>query len=88
MAKILIVDDDTSFGLMIEGFLKRKGFNTVFVSSYSAALDAIRSSSFDLVLTDYRLDSGNGLDIIPEVRKKDLKTPVVLITAYSDIRVA
>ena len=88
MAKILIVDDDTSFGLMIEGFLKRKSYDTVFVSSFGKAVNAIKNTSFDLVLTDYRLDTGTGLDLIPEVRKADLKTPVVLITAYSDIRVA
>ncbi|SMO58935.1 two-component system, NtrC family, response regulator HydG [Saccharicrinis carchari] len=88
MAKILIIDDDTSFGLMIEGFLKRKGFDTVFVSSFNNALHSVRKTKFDLVLTDYRLDSGTGLDLIPVIKKHHQKTPVVLITAYSDIRVA
>lgn len=88
MARILIIDDDTSFGLMIEGFLKRKGFDTVFVSSFDSALSSIKKTNFDLVLTDYRLDNGTGLELIPEIKKNDQKTPVVLITAYSDIRVA
>ncbi|WP_066630353.1 sigma-54-dependent transcriptional regulator [Labilibacter marinus] len=88
MTKILIVDDDTSFGLMIEGFLKRKGFKTVFVSTFNTAIESIQKQSFDIVLTDYRLDTGTGLDLIPEIKKQDSKIPVVLITAYSDIRVA
>ncbi len=88
MAKILIIDDDTSFGLMIEGFLKRKGYDTAFVSSFNTALNSIKKEAFDLVLTDYRLDNGTGLDLLHEIKKQDHKTPVVLITAYSDIRVA
>ncbi len=88
MANILIVDDDTSFGLMIEGFLIRKGFETNFVSSFKSALQSIKDVSYDLVLTDYRLDTGTGLDLIPEVKKQNRNTAVVLITAYSDIRVA
>jgi len=88
MAKILIIDDDTSFGLMIDGFLKRKGFETVFVSSFNKALSSLKSTTFDLILTDYRLDNGTGLDLLNEIKKQDHKTPVVLITAYSDIRVA
>ncbi|TLX77087.1 sigma-54-dependent Fis family transcriptional regulator [Labilibacter sediminis] len=88
MARILIVDDDTSFGLMIEGFLKRKGFETNFSSSYQNALQLIKEVDFDLILTDYRLDSATGLDLIPQVKKKNPHLPIVLITAYSDIRVA
>lgn len=88
MAKILIVDDDTSFGLMIEGFLKRKGFKTYFSSSYLNALKLIREVNFDLVLTDYRLDTATGLDLIPEIKKQNTQISIVLITAYSDIRVA
>lgn len=88
MFNILIVDDDTSFGLMIEGFLKRKGFNTTYASNFNNAQNLISDQEFDLILTDYRLDNATGLDLLPIVKKKNPNTPVVLITAYSDIRVA
>ncbi len=88
MFNILIVDDDTSFGLMIEGFLKRKGFNTTYASTFRNAQNLISDQEFDLVLTDYRLDNATGLELLPIVKKKNRNTPVVLITAYSDIRVA
>ncbi len=88
MYNILIVDDDTSFGMMIEGFLKRKGFNTTYASTFNNAQNLITDKEFDLILTDYRLDNSTGLDLLPIVKKKNLNTPVVLITAYSDIRVA
>jgi len=89
MSKILIVDDDTSFGLMIEGFLKRKGYDTSYASSFSKASEIISNAKIDLLLTDYRLDDAlTGLDLIPLVKKQNKNTVIVLITAYSDIRVA
>ncbi|MCW3806543.1 sigma-54-dependent transcriptional regulator [Plebeiibacterium marinum] len=88
MNTILIVDDDTSFGMMIEGFLKRKGFKTQYASTFNNAQSLIEEHQIDLVLTDYRLDNATGLDLLPIVKKQNPSTPVVLITAYSDIRVA
>ncbi len=88
MARILIVDDDTSFGLMIEGFLKRKGYETLYASTFQKAVALVTKEFFDLVLTDYRLDNSTGLDLLHAVKKSNPKTAVVLITAYSDIRVA
>ncbi len=89
MSKILITDDDTSFGLMIEGFLKRKGFTTKYASSFKTSAQAITENDFDLILTDYRLDNNTtGLELLPLVKKQNKNTPLILITAYSDIRVA
>lgn len=88
MHKILIVDDDTSFGMMIDGFLKRKGFETSYANTFDTAKKLIQQQAFDLVLTDYRLDNATGLDLLPEIKKQGSNIPVVLITAYSDIRVA
>ncbi len=89
MSKILITDDDTSFGLMIEGFLKRKGFSTKYASTFQSATQAISENNFDLILTDYRLDNNTtGLELLPLVKKKNNISPLILITAYSDIRVA
>lgn len=88
MQKILIVDDDLSFGMMVEGFLKRHSFEVTLAASFSKAALALKGEPFDLVLTDYRLPDGTGMDVLQTVKKKDPATSVILITAYSDIRVA
>ena len=88
MQKILIVDDDTSFGMMISGFLNKKGMKTALAGSFSSAKKYIESDSFDLVLTDHRLPDGTGLDVLDWCKLKLPNAPVILITAYSDIRVA
>ncbi len=88
MQKILIVDDDLSFGMMVEGFLKRHSFEVTLAASFGKAESAVKSTLFDLVLTDYRLPDGTGMDVLQTVKKRNPATSVVLITAYSDIRVA
>jgi two-component system response regulator HydG len=86
--KILIVDDDTSFGMMVSGFLKKKGHDSVLSGNVSGAVDHLKKETFDLVLTDYRLPDGTGMDVLEKSKQFSSNTPVVLITAYSEIRVA
>ncbi|WP_291861620.1 sigma-54 dependent transcriptional regulator [Marinilabilia sp.] len=88
MQKILIVDDDTSFGMMVSGFLKKKGLETVLAGSLANAKDYLEKDVFDLVLTDHRLPDGTGLEVLDKSKSVASNVPVVLITAYSDIRVA
>lgn len=88
MQKILIVDDDTSFGMMVSGYLKKKGLETVLAGSFLKAKDHLEHESFDLVLTDHRLPDGTGLDVLDKSKSVAADIPVILITAYSDIRVA
>jgi two-component system response regulator HydG len=88
MQKILIVDDDTSFGMMVKGYLKKNNFDATLAGSFAKAKILIDKETFDLVLSDYRLPDGTGLDVLRHSKKKSAVLPVVLITAYSDIRVA
>ncbi|MGQ1891007.1 sigma-54-dependent transcriptional regulator [Thermophagus sp. OGC60D27] len=86
--KILIIDDDTSFGLMVSGYLRKKEMETSLAGSYQKAKTLINHEHFDLILSDHRLPDGSGLDVLNYAKSKYPNLPVVLITAYSDIRVA
>jgi two-component system response regulator HydG len=88
MQKILIVEDDTSFGTMVSGYLKKNGMNAVLAGSFARAKAFLEKDTFDLVLTDHRLPDGTGLDVLDKSKSERANVPVVLITAYSDIRVA
>jgi len=88
MQKVLIVDDDISFGMMVQGYLKKHDMEATLSGSLSKSRMLIDRNPFDMVLIDYRLPDGNGLDLLGYVKQKYPFMPVVMITAYSDIRVA
>ncbi|WP_462318202.1 sigma-54-dependent transcriptional regulator [Marinilabilia sp.] len=88
MQKVLVVDDDTSFGMMVKGYLKKNNFEVTLAGSFSKAKELIEKKLYDLVLSDYRLPDGTGMDVLQYSKKQASFVPVILITAYSDIRVA
>lgn len=88
MNKILIVDDDTTFSLMLKSFLSNKGFDVYDVMTASKALKILKEQKFNVILTDYRLPDIDGLELISEIKKHDPQMAVVLMTRYGDIRSA
>ena len=60
MAKILIVDDDTTFCIMLRKWLEKRGFEVDTAFSYKDAVKQLDKAGFDLVLTDLRLPGDQG----------------------------
>lgn len=88
MAKILVVDDDSTFCLMLKTFLSRNGHEVTEAFSYEEAFRALQKVSFDVVLTDFRLPEKSGMDVLAEVKRKNRETMVIVMTGYGDIRMA
>ena len=88
MAKILVVDDDSTFCLMLKTFLTRNGHEVKETFSYDEAVKAIKSTQFDVVLSDFRLPEKSGMDLLHEVKSVTPDTVVILMTGYADIRMA
>ncbi|MDX5447439.1 MAG: sigma-54 dependent transcriptional regulator [Bacteroidota bacterium] len=86
--KILVIDDDPTFSLMISTFLSKKGYETSVVGTGKKGLEAIFNDRWDLILVDYKLPDLSGLDILETIKKERPETPSVLITNYADIRTA
>ncbi|NUY80735.1 sigma-54-dependent Fis family transcriptional regulator [Flavobacterium sp. MAH-1] len=86
--KILVIDDDTSFCIMLKTFLQKKGFEVTNAFNAMEAGDLIRSTTFDVVLTDIRLPDSDGLHILELVKSVSQKTQVILMTGYTDIKAA
>ncbi|HBI81473.1 MAG TPA: sigma-54-dependent Fis family transcriptional regulator [Bacteroidales bacterium] len=88
MAKILVVDDDSTFCLMLKTFLTRNGHRVTEAFSYKEASDALQATTYDVVLTDFRLPEKTGMDVLTEAKRKKLETVVIVMTGYGDIRMA
>jgi len=82
MEKILLIDDDDGLVHFLSRFFTRKGYAVTACSGGRAAIDIISRKSFDLILLDYKMADLNGLDTLSEIRAIEVKTPVIMMTAY------
>jgi nitrogen regulation protein NR(I) len=88
MEKILIVDDDQSLIHFLGRVLTKQGYEVSPCSDGASALQRIAKEQFDLILLDYKMPGLNGLDTLREIRKAQLKTPVIVMTAYGTTETA
>jgi two-component system response regulator HydG len=83
MSKVLIVDDDVTFCLMLETFLQKQGFEVQQSFSYSEAIKKIKSFEPDIILTDLRLPDKDGLEVLHYTLREAAGVPVILMTGYA-----
>lgn len=87
-SKILVIDDDTSFCVMLKTFLQKKGYEVTNAFTAKEAEEAIKNQVFDVVLTDIRLPDSDGIQILKSIKEVSQKTQVILMTGYTDIKTA
>jgi DNA-binding NtrC family response regulator len=85
-SRILIVDDDAGQRSLLDSFLTSQGFATTVVSSGEAALDILRNDGIDMMISDVRMTGISGLETLRRARLDHATLPVLLVTAYADIR--
>jgi len=88
MKKILIVDDEVNIGLLLSKFLTRNSFDVTSATSGNSAMEYLAKDSYDLVLCDYRLEDTDGKEMLIKIKESYPKTGVIIITGYSDIKLA
>lgn len=87
--KILIVEDDAAFGVMIQTWLRKNGYDADLSSRYEEAKQAISSRRYDLVLTDLRLPDGDGVLLMSWVRENlKIRKPFIVMTGYAEVQTA
>lgn len=86
--KILIVDDDVAFGVMLKTWFQKNSWDAVLASNLDTALQASASSQFDLILSDLRLPDGDGIMFLTYLREKKIMTPFIIMTGYADVQTA
>lgn len=85
MKHILIVEDDTTFAVMLQTWLSKKKFSVASVSGIAAAKKTLIESSVDLVLCDLRLPDGDGIDLLEWVSNRNVNVPLIIMTSYAAI---
>ena len=87
--RVLVIDDDADMCVLLDRFLTNNGYEVETAHSGKKGIDKFKAGFFDIVLCDYRLgDKKDGKDILVEIKQHNPATIVLIITGYSDIKLA
>jgi len=81
--KILVVDDEASMTQFLGIILRKEGYQVTAVNSGDEAIEKVRSESFAVAITDFKMPGMDGLEVLSALKKVDPTLPVVLLTAYA-----
>ncbi|MCL1943076.1 MAG: sigma-54 dependent transcriptional regulator [Candidatus Azobacteroides sp.] len=88
MPFVLILEDDLTYSVMLSTWLKRKRFEVETTSTVAGAKSKIKQTVFDVILSDFRLPDGTGMDLLTRIKEEKLSMPVIMMTSYADIPTA
>jgi DNA-binding NtrC family response regulator len=78
--KVLVVEDEESIRFTFEVFLSEEGYDVVTADSYEEGLALIREKEFDLAFIDLFLEGKSGLNLLQEIKGRDMRCQVVVVT--------
>ena len=88
MKPVWIIDDDRSIRWVFEKALAREDIAFKAFASAQEALQALASSTPQVVVSDIRMPGGSGLELLQKIKEKHPTLPVIIMTAYSDLESA
>ena len=88
MSRVLIVDDNETMRSGITLVVERMGHEAIAAGSGPEGLARLKEQPFDLVVTDYRMEEMNGIEVLEAVKEQFPDTDVIIITAYGTIEIA
>jgi DNA-binding NtrC family response regulator len=83
--RTLIVDDEETYAASLKRLLARRGVRADVAGTFADGLTAVTRHRYDLVVLDYMLPDGNGLDLIPPIRALRPAPTVLMMTAFGTI---
>ncbi len=84
--KIFLIDDERTIRLTFRLALETDGYEVQEAASADEAMMGFKPEKYDLVVLDLRIGEDSGLDVLPEMRRRGIQTPTLMITAYGSIR--
>ncbi len=84
----MVVEDDIYMRNSLAEVLRRKGYEPVMCANGPEALNAFRSGFFDLVISDIKMPSMTGIELLDKIKKADPTVTFMLMTAFGDVPLA
>jgi DNA-binding response OmpR family regulator len=83
--RVLLMEDEMSLAKGLAMVMREEGYRVDLADTGRGALEQFQKSDFDLLVADLRLPDINGMDVVEQVRGKNPKTNVVIITGYPTV---
>ena len=83
--KILVVEDEIGLAEAICAILRKEGYSVTMANDGKSGLEKALSNDFDCIILDIMMPVMNGLDVLTFLRVKNIETPVLLLTAKSEV---
>lgn len=80
--KILIAEDDPGARKLYDKAFRQEGYEVVMVTSGSEMMAELDEQSFDLLVTDLKLDGMSALEALPHIRQKNARMPIIVVSGY------
>ena len=85
--KVIVIDDEPIVGKRLKPALEKSGYEVEFYDNGPAALKRLSETGFHIVVTDFRMDEVDGIEVLTRVKKASPATKVIIITGYATIEV-
>jgi DNA-binding response OmpR family regulator len=86
--KVLMVDDEEPFRNTTSKILSRRGYATTMAASGEEALEILRKDFHDIVVLDIKMPGISGNEALPEIKKIDPRTQVIMLTGHGNLESA
>jgi DNA-binding NtrC family response regulator len=87
-AHLLLIDDDPNTLASLSRAFRLAGHDATVCDNATRALELVRNDSFDLILSDVVMPGKSGLELLEDLKKAEVKTPIVLISGQANIEMA
>ncbi|MCH5329297.1 MAG: response regulator, partial [Coprobacter sp.] len=88
MNRILIVEDDITYRLILQTWLQKKGFGVETAGSIKEAQKTLETVHISLILSDLRLPDKDGISLLEWMTEKKQPVPLIIMTGYAEIQTA
>ncbi|MGE5113406.1 MAG: response regulator [Acidobacteriaceae bacterium] len=85
MKAILFVDDHEVLARLSCEILEMQGYRAVCAYNAQEALEKFDQQKFDILVTDFRMEGMNGLELARQIHQKDPQVPVIIVTGYGPV---
>lgn len=85
---LLIVEDDKAFLQRLSRAMETRGFNVISASSIEQGRELSRHNTINFAVVDMKLEDGNGLDLISELKQRHPHAKTIVLTGYGNITTA